>query len=144
MNSFTVNAENINTKPIHSLTFIAQKLDIRVEIALNQTEREQGLMFRTHLGINQGMLFVYPDQAVHEVWMKNTYIPLDAIFLSTDGHIVSILENLQPCLHEPCEIYSPQAAASFMLELNAGFSHDHHLQIGQTLRLPDLSKHPAN
>jgi uncharacterized membrane protein (UPF0127 family) len=144
MSVFRVSAENINTKPMFNLTFITQKLDIPVEIAINQIEREQGLMFRTQLSINQGMLFVFPDQAVHDVWMKNTYLPLDVVFLSADGHIVSILENLQPCLHEPCEIYSPQVAANFMLELNAGFSHLHQLQIGQALRLPTLSQLPAN
>ena len=117
---------------------------LTIEIAATPDEKSWGLMGRRTLGENQGMLFVFPDQAVHDVWMKNTYLPLDVVFLSADGHIVSILENLQPCLHEPCEIYSPQVAANFMLELNAGFSHLHQLQIGQALRLPTLSQLPAN
>ena len=106
---------------------------IEAEIADTQALREHGLMHRTHLNENHGMLFVYPDQAIRGVWMKNTLIPLDVLFISDDGKIVTLLRNLQPCRQEPCPISISSADAQYMLEVNAGFIDQHHIKEGQEL-----------
>ena len=112
-----------------------QQQRIDVEIADTQALRTQGLMHRTQLAENQGMLFVYPDQAVRGVWMKNTLLPLDVLFLSADGKIVSILRRLTPCTQEPCPIYTSTTDASYMLEVNAGFVDRHRLTTNQDLMI---------
>ncbi|ABD07639.1 Protein of unknown function DUF192 [Rhodopseudomonas palustris HaA2] len=67
-----------------------------VEIATTEQERETGLMYRKQLPEGQGMLFDFrPEQPV-SMWMKNTYIPLDMIFISADGRILRIAENTEP------------------------------------------------
>lgn len=67
-----------------------------VELAATEAEREKGLMYRKSLPEGQGMLFdFYRDQEVG-FWMKNTYIPLDMIFIRGDGRILRIAENTEP------------------------------------------------
>jgi uncharacterized membrane protein (UPF0127 family) len=117
--------------------FIQQQLEINVEIAANQAERERGLMFRGDLDTKQGMLFVYSNLEQRSVWMKNTLLPLDVLFLDANGRILSMLEDLPPCRKDPCRIYDSNVAAKYMLELNAGFIQQNQLKIGQVLRLPE-------
>ncbi len=67
-----------------------------VEIADTQAEREKGLMFVKHLPDGQGMLFDFDSEQDIAMWMKNTYIPLDMIFIRGDGRIARIAENTTP------------------------------------------------
>jgi uncharacterized membrane protein (UPF0127 family) len=116
--------------------FKNQNLTIEVEIAANQQQRETGLMNRQSLPANKGMLFVYNDQDLRGVWMKNTLLPLDVLFLNHKAEIVTMLPDLQPCRQNPCPIYHSQLPATYMLEVNAGFIKNHQLKIGQALSLP--------
>lgn len=108
---------------------------IQVEIANTQALRERGLMHRTQLENNQGMLFMHRDQAIRRIWMKNTLIALDVLFLSSDGKIVSMLRNLQPCKQDPCQIYSSAIKAQYMLEVNAGFIDKHQIILDQKVAI---------
>ena len=67
-----------------------------VELATNDAERERGLMFRKELPEGRGMLFDFEREAPVAFWMKNTYIPLDMIFIRADGSILRIAENTEP------------------------------------------------
>lgn len=67
-----------------------------IELALTDEEQARGLMFRRELPEGQGMLFDFGDEGVREFWMKNTYIPLDMIFIRGDGRILRIAENTVP------------------------------------------------
>lgn len=68
-----------------------------VQIAKEPHEKEQGLMFlKRKLKDNQGMLFIYEDNSRPSLWMKNTYIPLDAIFIDKKGQVTDLIENLKP------------------------------------------------
>lgn len=125
-------ADQIVNTPIK----LSENLEVSIEIARTRAERERGLMYKTSLGEMQGMLFVYPDEQPRKVWMKNTLIPLDVLFLAADGRIVSVLENLPPCIEEPCQIYNSEISAKYMLEFNADFFNLHNLKIGQQLQLP--------
>ena len=117
-----------------TITF-ANNFKINVEIADTESLRRYGLMHRTQLGPSAGMLFIYPDQALRAVWMKNTLIALDILFLSDSGKIVSMLPNLPPCKNDPCSVYSSTFDARYMLEVNAGFINSHGVTIGQKLTL---------
>jgi hypothetical protein len=128
--------ENQRNEFNRQITFLEQQRTVYVAIAADESEREQGLMFRQELAGDQGMLFIYPDQARRGMWMKNTLLALDVVFLSGEGYIVALLKDLQPCRKDPCRIYDSKASARYMLELNAGFIDKHGLKVGQKVTLP--------
>ena len=73
-----------------------EMLNFYVELATTPKQRAQGLMFRRELAENEGMLFVWDDSYRRAFWMKNTFIPLDMLFLHHDGHIHHIHHNAKP------------------------------------------------
>ncbi|RMF07601.1 MAG: DUF192 domain-containing protein [Alphaproteobacteria bacterium] len=68
----------------------------QVEIADEPRERRRGLMFRRQLPSDRGMLFISEREEVARMWMKNTFIPLDMIFIAGDGRVAAIVENAEP------------------------------------------------
>ncbi len=92
---------------------------IRVQIAEEPQQREIGLMGRTSLPDDTGMLFIFPGEFQGGFWMKNTLIPLSIAFIDSDGVIVDILD-MQPCEAEPCDIYTPDNPYVQALEVNIG------------------------
>ena len=98
----------------------------KVEIADNQSSREKGLMFVHFLPENEGMLFIFEKEDIYSFWMKNTFIPLDMIWLDNSGNVVYLQNNALPCKEEVCKTYTPTAKAKYVLEINAGKS----LEIG--------------
>ena len=94
-----------------------------VEFATDDASREHGLMMRTTLAADHGMLFVFPDTAPRAFWMKNTLIPLDILYFDAERRLVSMQLNVPPCKADPCQIYPSGAAARYVLELSAGTAH---------------------
>jgi len=92
------------------------RASFRVEIAATPEQRERGLMFRRELEADRGMVFVFPQEEVQTFWMKNTYIPLDMIFLASDGRVVGIVENARPLTLDPRTV---EAAAGMVVEIPA-------------------------
>jgi uncharacterized protein len=106
---------------------------VRVELALTETQRSMGLMNRTHLDADAGMLFIFAaDQPLH-FWMKNTLIPLDIVFLDADGTVQNIAEA-QPYVEQPG--YSALRWGRMVLELNQGWSREHGLVPGAKIPIP--------
>lgn len=105
-----------------------KKLDI--EIADTQYERETGLMYRKSMKENQGMLFIYPEEAMRSFYMKNTYIPLDIIYYSKDSTVVSFQENAKPLDETALPSEKP---AQFILELNAGKVKKWNIEVGDKI-----------
>ncbi|MBI3036524.1 DUF192 domain-containing protein [Candidatus Woesearchaeota archaeon] len=99
------------------VTFYPESLIINAEVADNETEIETGLMFRKSLGKNEGMLFVFPDSAVRNFWMKNTLIPLDIVFISEDFTVVKI-HHAMPCQADPCPLYNSGQPVKYVLEVH--------------------------
>uniref|UniRef100_A0A7C4XUW9 DUF192 domain-containing protein n=1 Tax=candidate division WWE3 bacterium TaxID=2053526 RepID=A0A7C4XUW9_UNCKA len=111
---------------------------IEVEIADTQAERTKGLMFRKELAENSGMLFVFDNSSRHTFWMANTYIPLDIIWINEDMEIVYISKDTPPCtetgnLQAMCTTYSPDKAAKFVLEVNAGWTEKNGIKVGDAV-----------
>lgn len=90
---------------------------IEAEVALNQADRMQGLMHRTQMAPNQGMLFIFPQADRHCMWMKNTLIPLSVAFLDDTGHIINV-RDMQPQTETS---HCADKAARFALEMNQGW-----------------------
>lgn len=90
---------------------------LHVEVVSKPAEVQKGLMFRHELPEDQGMLFVFGQEGERSFWMKNTYIPLDMLFIRADGTVQSIHKNAVPL---DTSIIHSGGPAQFVLEVNAG------------------------
>lgn len=104
---------------------------ISVEIADTFEERGRGLMCRSSLEGNSGMIFIFPEEQQLSFWMKNTLIPLDIIFLNSEFEVVSIHKNTTPLNDQ--KTYQSELPAQYALELKAGSSTENSLQIGDAV-----------
>ncbi len=104
-----------------------------VEVARTDEQRARGLMFRQSMPMDRGMLFDFKTEQPVMMWMRNTYISLDMIFITRDGVVINIAENTEPL----SERTIPSARPAFaVLELNAGVAR----KIG--LKPDDRINHP--
>lgn len=103
---------------------------IKLEVAANSAERSKGLMFRKEMPRDRGMIFIFPEMGDQKIWMKNTYLSLDIIFLDSNLTIVGILEKV-PVLNEA--IRKVNKASKYVVELNAGVSSELKLEVGSKL-----------
>lgn len=101
-----------------------------LELAITSQEHSRGLMFRQALGQDQAMLFVYNDEQPRAFWMKNTYIPLDIIWIDSSRRVVGVAAQAQPCLKEACPLYRSQDPVQYVLEVNAGIAEEIGLEQG--------------
>jgi len=90
---------------------------IRAEVAYTVETRAQGLMFRKHLGANEGMFFVFPQSEPYCMWMKNTLIPLSVAFVDADGNILNILD-MEP---QTLDTHTSAGPALYAIETNKGW-----------------------
>jgi uncharacterized membrane protein (UPF0127 family) len=100
---------------------------IDIEIADDDPSREQGLMFRRTMEMNTGMLFIFEDEDLRSFWMKNTYIPLDIIYLDAQKRIIRIHENTPTLNDQPILSGSP---AKYVIEVIAGFTALYNIRTG--------------
>jgi uncharacterized membrane protein (UPF0127 family) len=103
---------------------------IYAEIADTAELRQKGLMHRQILNENEGMLFVFEKEQPLTFWMKNTFIPLDIIFLDKNKEVINIYKNAKP--NQTKEIYSSIGKAKFVIEVNAFWTERNNIKIGDT------------
>ena len=120
--------------PLAVLSHGDEATTIAVELADTPGEREQGLMGRTSLPADAGMVFVYPEDHAGPFWMKDTLIPLSIAFYAADGRILRILD-MQPCEADPCPLYDPEVPYRGALEVNEGAFADWGITEGDRLRI---------
>lgn len=106
------------------------RIEFAVYLARSFEQQRRGLMFVRSLPERTGMLFIYNDDAMHSMWMKNTYIPLDMIFARRDGRVSSVIHDTVPLTLESRSSVEP---VRFVLELNAGTARRY--KIGRQSRL---------
>jgi len=104
-----------------------------VELALTAAQRELGLMHRTTLGANAGMLFDFGETREVMMWMKNTDLPLDMLFIDSRGEIVHIASRTTPFSEN---IISSGAPVKYVLEINAGRAEALQISPGDRVALP--------
>jgi uncharacterized membrane protein (UPF0127 family) len=91
-----------------------------VEVATTPEQQAHGLMDRSSMPADHGMLFVFQQDAPLTFWMKDTLIPLDMLFFDANHRLVAIQTDAQPCKADPCRVYPSDVPARYVLELNAG------------------------
>ena len=112
----------------NSTDTLLTKLDI--EIAETDYETQTGLMYRKGMEQNQGMLFIFPDEALHSFYMKNTEFPLDILYINEDFKIASMQENAAP-LNEGS--LSSEVPVQYVLEVNAGYAEQQGVTVGDSI-----------
>lgn len=105
---------------------------LSLEVCANDTERARGMMFRRSLAEDRGMIFTFPVEREHVFWMKNTYIPLDMVFLSKEFKVVGMLENVTPLTEDRRSVGRP---STYVVELAGGVARKLNLKEGDLLRL---------
>jgi len=106
-----------------------------LEIARTPKERALGYMFREEVGPREGMLFLFPGDDFHSIWMKNCKVSLDLVWLSEGLTVVHLEERVPPCRHDPCPGYFPMRKARLVLEIKAGMAGKAGLRVGDLVRL---------
>ena len=104
----------------------------RVEVASTPEEHARGLMYRSHLDADAGMLFVFDQPQVQRFWMKNTLIPLDMIFIGADHRIAGVVENAAP--ETETERMVP-ARSQYVLEIGGGLASRLGIHAGEVVEL---------
>jgi uncharacterized membrane protein (UPF0127 family) len=109
-----------------------------VEIATTEEEKTTGLMYRKQLADGKGMLFDFSPEQEVSMWMKNTYIPLDMIFIRADGRILRIAENTEPL---STRIIPSGGLAKGVLEVIAGTAQKYGIAPGDRVAHPLFNRH---
>ncbi len=109
--------------------------NLSVEIANTKEEVEQGLSGREKMDQNEGMLFVFPSMGQYAFWMKDMKFPLDMVWISDEGRVVYIKENVTPDSY-PKKTFKNQAFAKYVLEMRVGSVAKYGLFLGTSVGLP--------
>lgn len=145
-----INLPAAQSQPSLQPTPIGQKLPVSaqvtiggqkigLEVARTPNEQSTGLMYRTELAKDRGMLFVFNPPHPVRFWMKNTLIPLDMVFMS-NGVVKYLGTNIPPCKTDACPSYGPDAKIDIdrVIELPAGRATELKLKLGDRLNIADI------
>ena len=116
--------------------------EITLELAITPEELATGLMYRPTLAADRGMLLLFEIERSPSIWMKNTLINLDLIYLDNSGAIVHLVADVPPCATDPCPTYSSENEARAVLEMITGSIETHGLSIGDTLAFERVPGYP--
>lgn len=132
--------EQLETRGLAIETQTGERYVFDVELALTPQQQQRGLMYRTTMPANSGMIFIFSQDRPASFWMKNTYLSLDIIFIRSDGIIANIARGTVPCSEESVPSDGPVRA---VLELNAGTTQLLSIEAGDRIDFP-LDDEAAN
>lgn len=105
--------------------------ELNADVPITSELMAKGLAVKNQLKESEAMLFVFEESAQHSFWMKDMKFPIDIIWLDSDGKVVHIEQNLQPCVSVLiCTSYSPDIDSQYVLETVAGFTQRHNISVG--------------
>ena len=124
---------------LEKLSFVTRSgvHDYSVEVMRTPAQHAKGLMFRRYMPDDRGMLFDFGRSEIVNMWMKNTYIPLDMVFVGADGKVATIAADTEPMSERPISSGAPVIG---VVELNAGAAAKMGLAVGDEVRHP-MFKH---
>jgi len=123
---------------------LADGFQVTLELAMTPEELAQGLMFRPKLPEDRGMLLIFNEERLPSIWMMNTLVPLDLVYLDSTGTVVDVIADAQPCPGEPCPRFTPKQPAKAVLEVPAGTVVEHGISEGQTLGFSRVPEFPSD
>jgi uncharacterized membrane protein (UPF0127 family) len=109
--------------------------EVKVEVVATEPKIQKGLMYRRHLPVDAGMLFLMGQEREWPFWMRNTLIPLDMLFIGSDLKVVGIVENAEPLTETLRTVGKPSL---YVLEVNGGWSKQHHVVAGAQARFENV------
>jgi uncharacterized protein len=101
--------------------------NFKIWIADSDQRRARGLMFVKHIGEDEGMLFIYPQAMRASMWMKNTFIPLDMLFVAADGKVMQVVHNTEP---QSLKTIESDSEVTAVIELKGGTASKLHIAKG--------------
>ena len=113
--------------PVARIASAGGTVDVALEVADTPEKQQRGLMYRSALPDGHGMLFVFDDDVDHTFWMKNTLIPLDMLFIASDGRVVGVHANATPLSTASIAVGTP---SRFVLEVPGGYAASHGIAPG--------------
>ena len=126
-------------EPLAITTAGGRTIEYQVEVARTQAHMQRGLMFRDEMAADRGMLFIYEPVRPAAMWMKNTILPLDMLFIDAAGRIINIVENTEPYSLRTIPSGGPVRG---VLELNAGQAAEHGMAAGDRVAHPIFEPEP--
>ncbi|MBU0976473.1 MAG: DUF192 domain-containing protein [Patescibacteria group bacterium] len=111
-------------------------VELSVELAQTPEEWRDGLMYRTEICENCGMLFIFPDETARSFWMKNTLISLDVLFITSDGKIANIAAETAP--NQTDTTYKSTEKVKYVLEVNGGWCKQNAVEAGDSVDFSDV------
>ena len=121
-----------SSSPVARITSPGGTVEVALEVVDTPEARARGLMYRKSLPEGHGMLFVFDEESVQEFWMKDTLIPLDMLFIATDGRVVGIHANATPLSTATIGVGAP---SRFVLEVPGGWAARHGIASGAHVEL---------
>ncbi|MCC5619131.1 DUF192 domain-containing protein [Nostoc sp. CHAB 5836] len=122
------------TLPISAKAIVPNGTTIQLEVAQTPQQQAMGLMYRSALPDDRGMLFEFPSAQPVSFWMKNVPVPLDMVFLHK-GVVKYIQAAAPPCASEPCPTYGPNTPIDQVIELRSGRSAELNLKVGDLVKI---------
>ena len=110
--------------------------NLKVKVVTTEEDKKLGLMFRQYLNMDEGMLFTF-NYGNNTVWMKNTYIPLDVIFLDQNYKVLGFVEDTVPLSLKTVRI---NKKSNYIIEVNAGWIRKNNLKIGNKMNLTTIDE----
>jgi uncharacterized protein len=105
---------------------------VYVEVADNEQSQEKGLMFRTSLDYDKGMLFVFDHETRESFWMENTPLPLDMVFVDGNLNIIDINHNASP---NSTDVFTSSGPCKYVVEVNGGYCKEQNISIGDKIKI---------
>ena len=125
--------EDGQTARVRKQRLIVGRDTVLIEVAATEEMRTVGLMYRTVMAENEGMLFVFEAEGIYPFWMKNTELPLSIAFIDRSGAIVDI-QDMAP--HDEITHHAPSVPVLYALEMNQGWFRTHQVNAGDKVQFP--------
>jgi|GEM_PF-2031657 len=113
------------------------------EVMFTAEQRARGLMYLKNYPDDRLMLFHYPDNGDHRLWMKNCHFPIDAAWIDSGGTVLAVERDIPPCPAEPCPLFGPATPSRHFVEGTVGWLDRHGVAPGQLLRLEGVAPEPG-